>query len=66
MSPSLSKLCDATPATLASGFDHGCHCVPIAGRCFKCDEVLAIGVEKCPTCGWPVKEGELKPVSRGN
>ncbi len=37
----------------------GCNCVPIAGRCPKCNEVIATGRETCESCGWKVVDSEL-------
>ena len=40
----------------------GCHCVPIAGRCKVCKEIIADGWDTCQSCGWKVVESELIPV----
>ncbi|MDD1770518.1 MAG: hypothetical protein LUO79_05470 [Methanomassiliicoccales archaeon] len=40
----------------------GCNCVPIAGRCPVCNEVITTGRETCQTCGWKVVESELRAL----
>lgn len=40
----------------------GCNCVPIAGRCPVCSEVIATDRDKCQNCGWKVVESELKQL----
>ncbi len=40
----------------------GCNCIPIAGRCPKCHEVVVLDRDTCQNCGWKVVENELVPL----